>query len=83
VSNTWVTYPRVGNNSSKGELIPHKTTTSLGVAIKGGLIEQSVWDDLPEGGWSLALCTVKLPLEEGPAAHQLVGRVTAYQGDDG
>jgi hypothetical protein len=23
------------------------------------------------------------PLREGPAAHQLVGRVTAYQGDDG
>jgi hypothetical protein len=26
---------------------------------------------------------VKLLLEEGPASHQLVGRVTAYQGDDG
>jgi len=25
VSNTWVTCPVVGNNSSKGELIPHKT----------------------------------------------------------
>jgi hypothetical protein len=23
------------------------------------------------------------PLREGPAAHQLVGKVTAYQGDDG
>ncbi len=23
------------------------------------------------------------PLWEGPAAHQLVGKVTAYQGDDG
>ena len=23
------------------------------------------------------------PLWEGPASHQLVGRVTAYQGDDG
>jgi hypothetical protein len=23
------------------------------------------------------------PLREGPAAHQLVGRVMAYQGDDG
>ena len=23
------------------------------------------------------------PLREGPAAYQLVGRVTAYQGDDG
>ncbi len=43
VRNTWVTYPRVGNNSSKGELIPHKTTTSTGVEVKGGLIHQSVW----------------------------------------
>jgi hypothetical protein len=25
----------------------------------------------------------RLPLREGPASHQLVGRVTAYQGDDG
>ena len=47
MSNTWVTYLRVGNNSSKGELIPHKTTISLEVAVKGGLIKQSVWDDLP------------------------------------
>ena len=30
-----------------------------------------------------ALWLMKLPLEEGPAAHQLVGRVMAYQGDDG
>jgi hypothetical protein len=29
------------------------------------------------------LCRMKLPLEEGLAAHQLVGRVMAYQGDDG
>ena len=35
------------------------------------------------GRWTPALCPVKLPLEEGPAAHQLVGRVMAYQGDDG
>ena len=28
-------------------------------------------------------CEVKLPLKEGLAAHQLVGRVMAYQGDDG
>jgi hypothetical protein len=27
--------------------------------------------------------SVKLSLEEGLAAHQLVGRVMAYQGDDG
>ena len=26
---------------------------------------------------------VGLPLREGPASHQLVGRVMAYQGDDG
>jgi hypothetical protein len=25
----------------------------------------------------------KLSLQDEPAAHQLVGRVTAYQGDDG
>ena len=28
-------------------------------------------------------CTKVQPLLEGLAAHQLVGRVTAYQGDDG
>ncbi len=48
MSNTWVTYPRVGNNSSKGELIPHKTTTSSEVAIKGSLIKQSVWELFPK-----------------------------------
>jgi hypothetical protein len=26
---------------------------------------------------------VKPPLREGPASHQLVGRVMAYQGEDG
>ena len=83
MSNTWVTYPRVGNNSSKGELIPHKTTASLGDVVKGGLIGEVFGTVFPSGGWSSALCTVKLLLEEGPAAHQLVGRVTAYQGNDG
>jgi hypothetical protein len=35
------------------------------------------------GRWTSPLWPVKLPLAEGPAAHQLVGRVMAYQGDDG
>jgi hypothetical protein len=35
------------------------------------------------GGQSSVLYTMKPLLEEGLAAHQLVGRVTAYQGDDG
>ena len=85
MSKTWVTYLRVGNNSSKGELIPHKTTTSAGVAVKGGLIPQSVWAHILRGQRNVypSALSVKLPLEEGLAAHQLVGRVTAYQGDDG
>jgi hypothetical protein len=76
----------VGNNSSKGELIPHKTTTSSGVEVKGGLIDQSVWVPTSHK-WLRSRCpnalSVKLSLEEGLAAHQLVGRVMAYQGYDG
>ena len=30
VSNTWVTYPEVGNNCSKGQLIPHEVRHSVG-----------------------------------------------------
>jgi hypothetical protein len=74
----------VGNNSSKGELIPHKTTTSLGVEVKGGLITQSVWACILDcGSMDPNALSVKPPLKEGLAAHQLVGRVMAYQGDDG
>jgi hypothetical protein len=73
----------VGNNSSKGELIPHKTTISLEVAVKGSLITQSVWEYPLDGRAFPSALSVKLPLDEGLAAHQLVGRVTAYQGDDG
>ncbi len=61
--NTWATYPRVGDNTSKGVLIPHKTTESADSGAKGA--EQS---DSPE---------------DGPAAHQLVGEVTAHQGKGG
>jgi hypothetical protein len=37
--------------------------------------------------WSFGLDAERLkelvPLREGPASHQLVGKVMAYQGDDG
>ncbi len=62
VRNAWVTYPRVGNNSPKGGLIPRtlpglragKESHAVGMALKDGL-----------------------------TSYQLVGRVTAYQGNDG
>ena len=60
VSNTWVTYPRVGDNISKEVLIPDDITWSHDRVLKGG--------------------SKGLPLEEGPAAYQLVGEVTAHQG---
>ena len=46
VSNTWVTYPRVGNNQPKGWLIPHtiprlrfgKESATVGSALLDGLM---------------------------------------------
>lgn len=35
------------------------------------------------GGGKMASTARLLSLQEGPASYQLVGRVTAYQGDDG
>ena len=49
---------------------------------KDGLIPDKTTDSsLSEvkGG----LCSCKLSLREGPAAYQLVGEVTAHQGEDG
>ena len=60
VSNTWVIYPRVGDNSAKAGLIPDNIPWSHDRGIKGGSQE--------------------LPIEEEPAAYQLVGEVTAHQG---
>ena len=60
VRNTWVIYPRVGDNISKEVLIPDDISGSHGLEIKGSSQE--------------------LPLEEEPAAYQLVGGVTAHQG---
>ncbi len=57
VSNTWVTYPGVGNNDPKGSLIPH-------------LLARVKW-------------CFGIMLRDGPAAHQVVGVVTAHQADDG
>ncbi len=59
MNNTWVIYLVVGDNISKGVLIPHKSA-SVG---KGG--------------------TSVLSLLDEPASHQLVGKVMAYQGNDG
>jgi hypothetical protein len=41
VSNAWVIYPRVWDNSGKLELILDETTTSSDVAEKGGLCLQA------------------------------------------
>ena len=60
VSNTWVIYPRFGDNSSKDGLIPDNIIRSYDWVIKGGSQE--------------------LPVEEEPAAYQLVGGVMAHQG---
>ncbi len=61
VSNAWVTCPRVGDNSSKGGLIPNTVLRRMAEILKVGILRN-------------------LPLGEGPASHQLVGRVMAYQG---
>ena len=60
MSNTWVIYPRDGDNISKEVLIPDNITGSHDLVIKGSSQE--------------------LPIEEEPAAYQLVGEVTAHQG---
>ncbi len=61
VSNTWVIYPRIGDNSAKAGLIPNDISGSHDLEIKGG--------------------SQGLPFEEEPAAYQLVGEVTAHQGN--
>ena len=60
VSNTWVIYPRVGDNTAKAVLIPDNITGWHHLVIKGSSQE--------------------LPIEEEPAAYQLVGEVMAHQG---
>ncbi len=62
VRNTWVTYPRVGNNPPKGGLMP-RTLPSL-----RGRKESHA---------------VGMALKDGLTSYQLVGRVMAYQGNDG
>ena len=42
-----------------------------------------VWEDAFRGFAGKPASPWKLALKEEPAAHQLVGRVTAYQGLDG
>ncbi len=59
MSNTWATFPKVGDNIEKSVLIPH-------VVIEG------IFDAKSSNA-----------LWGGPAAYQLVGGVTAYQGIDG
>ncbi len=61
MSNAWVIYLRVGDNTSKGVLIPDMVSQRMVGRLKVGILRD-------------------LPLGEKPAYHQLVGRVTAYQG---
>ena len=42
VSNAWVIYPQVWDNSGKLELIPNKTTESSGSVEKGGLFLKAI-----------------------------------------
>ena len=42
VSNAWVTYPQVWDNSGKLELIPDETTKSSGFAEKDGLSLEAI-----------------------------------------
>ena len=42
VSNAWVIYPQVWDNSGKLELIPNKTTRSPDLAEKGGLFLKAI-----------------------------------------
>ncbi len=54
VSNAWVTYPRIGDNSSKGELIPNNIPVSTEAGIKGGLCMQATvqgWARVPLASW--------------------------------
>ncbi len=37
MSNTWVIYPSVGNNTLKGVLIPHDVSETRVLEMKGGL----------------------------------------------
>ena len=48
---------------------------------KGGLIPDS--SGFLEGARGKGASACKLPLQDGPAAYQVVGRVTAYQAYDG
>ncbi len=66
LSNTWLTYPRDGDNPGKLGLIPDR---------RGGL-ERS----LAERVYGASSRT---PPEDGAAAHQVVGGVTARQADNG
>ncbi len=67
----------------------------FGEYISGGRVSNT-WVTYPEDGDNLwkqklipdelgsSVCRAKAPvLRDGPAAHQLVGRVMAYQGEDG
>ena len=40
-------------------------------------------DTIGTGHWSDERVAARLPLEEEPTSYQLVGGVTAHQGDDG
>ena len=62
VRNTWVTYPRVGNNPPKGGLMPRTLPV-----LRGGKESHAVG----------------MALKDGLMSYQLVGRVMAYQGNDG
>ncbi len=61
MSNAWVIYPPVRDNTSKEVLIPDVVLRRMSGKLKAGILRD-------------------LSLGEGPAYHQLVGGVMAYQG---
>ena len=67
MSNAYLTYPPEGDSHGKPWVIPH--TLLLGPGYLKG--------DLAKAGGK------RLALEDGGATHQLVGEVTAHQGEDG
>ena len=67
LSNTWLTYPRDGDNPGKLGLIPDRRG-----GLEGFLAERG------RRGLSPAS-----PPEDGAAAHQVVGGVMARQADNG
>ena len=72
--------------------VGRSTQVDSGERVSNALVTcPGVWDNRPKGlltphdvvEFRSPQRKEEIPLWEGPATHQLVGKVTAYQGDDG